>query len=97
MALRLLLAPAASGKTHYALECIHSLLETAPLSPIWVVLPDRGQGAAFQRRLASRGALGVRIGTFGDIYAEILSQTGRPMPVTPESVIHRLIELLLTR
>lgn len=89
----LLLAPAASGKTHECILCVRALLKEAPLAPVWVVLPDRNQIRAFRRRLAEQGgALGARVGTFADLYVEILAQAGVSIPVTPEAVIHRLAQ-----
>src|SRR5262245_39467745 len=92
MATRLLLAPAAAGKTQTCLERVRAALQLAPLINVWVVLPDRTQAAAFRRRLAERGgALGVRVGTFGDLYTELLVLAGEPIPVAPEPVVHRLV------
>lgn len=88
---RLLLAPAVGGKTQSAIRHIRTVLATAPLSTVWAIVPDRNQGASFQRRLAIDGALGVRVGTFGDLYAEILAEAAQPFPVTPEPVLHRLV------
>ena len=92
MAARLVLAPAASGKTHACLERVRSTLQTTPLTEVWAVLPDRTQAVDFRRRLAEQGgALGAHVGTFGDLYAELLALADRPIPVAPEPVLHRLV------
>ena len=55
MSARLLLAPAASGKTAHCIARIQSLRRAAPLANIWVVLPNHAQVSAFRLRLAERG------------------------------------------
>ncbi len=60
---------------------------------MWVVLPDRHQATAFRRRLAgSGGAIGARVGTFSDLYTEVLACAGLSLPVTPPAVVHRLAQ-----
>jgi ATP-dependent helicase/DNAse subunit B len=60
--------------------------------PVWVVLPDRYQVASFRRRLAEAGgALGIHVGTFGDLFHELFIQAGMPIPLAPEPVIERLL------
>ena len=91
MPTRLLVAPAASGKTHHCIARVRETLRASPLVPTWVVLPDRHQVAAWRRRLAEQGgALGMRIGTFADLHGEILALAGAPMPIAAEPVVHRL-------
>ncbi len=92
MPVRLLLAPAAAGKTHACLEQVRAVTCQTPFAPVVVVLPDRNQAGAFRRRLAALGgALGVEVYTFGDLYTEILAAAGRSLPVAAEPVIHRAL------
>ena len=92
MSTHLYLAPAASGKTHFCIERARIALQESPLADVWVVLPDRHQAVSFRRRLAEYGgALGARIGTFNDVYAEILALANQPLPLTPDAVVHRLM------
>lgn len=97
MSSKLLLAPAAGGKTQSAIDRILALSADSPPGSVWAVVPDRNQGMSLQKRLATHGALGVRVETFGDLYAEILSQAGEPFPVTPEPVIHLLLRAAIDR
>ncbi len=63
-----------------------------PLASVHVVVPDRMQAFAFNRRLAKAGgAIGVRVGTFGDLYTELLNRADLIFPVASEPIIHRLI------
>lgn len=92
----LLLGPAASGKTQTCIERLRTLLAERPLAPAWVVLPDRHQASTFRRRLAEAGgALGAQVGTFGDVYQELLAQANASIPVAPEPVLHRLVQSAL--
>ncbi len=92
MPTHLLLAPAASGKTHAQLQRVRAVLREAPLAPVWVILPNRNQAMAFRQRLAQAGgALGAQVGTLGDLYTEVLAQAATATPVAPEPVIHRLL------
>ena len=57
-----------------------------------VILPDRLQIAAFRRRLAEAGgAMGPRVGTFGDYYQALLLRARKPVPLTTDPVIYRLL------
>ena len=92
----ILLAPAAGGKTQRLVE----LLISGPRSirPRWAILPDRTQVSAFRRRIAAQGgALGVSVGTFGDLFQEILARAGRPVAVAPEPARQRLLRLALRK
>lgn len=97
MPAKLLLAPAAGGKTQSVIDRVNALLADVPLGSVWAVVPDRNQDNSLRRRLARHGAIGVRVGTFGDLYAEILSAAGEPFPVTPEPVIHLLLRAAIDR
>ncbi len=93
MPVELLISLPASGKTDACIQCIRTLLLNQPFTPVRVVLPDRLQTAAFRRRLADAGgALGVQIGTFGDLYRELLEMTGRTIPVASSPMLHRLVQ-----
>jgi ATP-dependent helicase/nuclease subunit B len=93
-----LLAPAGRGKTAYALARIRAVRQTEPLSPIWVVLPNRPQANAFRRRLAATGgALGIWLGTFYSVYADLLARAGQPAPRLLEPVQHRLLRAIVDR
>ena len=51
----LLVAPAAHGKTQYAIQRITSLLANEPLAPVTVILPNQARLAELRRRLAMAG------------------------------------------
>ena len=92
----ILLAPAAGGKTQRLVELLVG--EPGSIGPRWAVLPDRTQVTAFRRRIAAAGgALGVSVGTFGDLFQEILARAGRPVAVTPEPARQRLLRLALRK
>lgn len=90
------IGPAASGKTQTCVERVRELTRAAPLTPTWALLPDGHQTNAFRRRLlAAGGAFGVRVGTFDDLYTEVLALADRPLAIAPEPVLHRLIQSVL--
>jgi ATP-dependent helicase/nuclease subunit B len=98
MTARILLAPPAAGKTHYCIQRIFEVLREHPLGPVWVVVPDRLQSYAFRRRLAiDGGTMGAYVGTFGDLYEEILRRAGISRPVVSDPVIQRLIRFAIER
>ncbi|HSD85639.1 MAG TPA: hypothetical protein VLG46_17385, partial [Anaerolineae bacterium] len=75
MPARLLIAPAASGKTHYAIDRLHAVKANDPFTPVTVILPNQQQLAEFRRRLAqSGGAIGVELFTFHLLYVELLTR-----------------------
>lgn len=90
----ILLAPAAGGKTRRLVELLVG--EPELIQPRWAVLPDRTQVSSFRRRIAAAGgALGVSVGTFGDLFQEILARAGQPVAVTPDPARQRLLRLAL--
>ncbi len=95
----LLLAPAAQGKTEQALRRIAAARAGSPgLPPIAVLLPGRIPLEAFRARLAAQGpALGVRLFTFYDLYAELLAQTGALLPQLEGAVQTHLLQRLVAR
>jgi ATP-dependent helicase/nuclease subunit B len=92
MPVDLLISPPATGKTEACIQRIRTLLEERPFAPVRVALPDRLQTTAFRRRLAEAGgAIGVQVGTFGDLYREVLELNGRPVPIASQPMVHRLV------
>jgi ATP-dependent helicase/DNAse subunit B len=88
----LIIAPPAAGKTTHCLARLRAGARESAAVPVWAVLPDRVQVRYFRRRLAEEGGgLGVRIGTFGDLYRTILDAAGRPVPEADTSLIYRLV------
>lgn len=91
MSCRVIVARPASGKTRYCLDRIFDCLRRNPLAPVWVVVPDNLQVGALRRRVAGRGgALGLHIGTFGDLYRYVLRRAGISRPVMSEAMGQRL-------
>ncbi|MFQ5340291.1 MAG: PD-(D/E)XK nuclease family protein [Anaerolineae bacterium] len=89
---RLLIAPAAAGKTQHCIERVQQVRRDDPLARIWVVLPDAAEARAVRRRLAQRGgAIGVQTGTFHTLYAELLTLAGQSKARLDEPVLHRLL------
>ena len=95
MAIRLFVAPAAAGKTQ---ACLDRVRQAGPLGRVWVCLPNAAQVRAFRRRLAARGgALGPRVGTFRELYREILSLAGEPVAELVEPLQYRLLRAVVDR
>jgi ATP-dependent helicase/nuclease subunit B len=98
MAVHLYLAPAGQGKTAYVLQRIQDARAADPLAPIRVILPNQAQVSAFRRRLArDGGTLGVSVGTFYNIYPEVLAWAGKPEPRLPEPAQYRLLRSIVMR
>ena len=92
MTAQLYIAPPAAGKTHFAIERLRGVLKVSPLATTWVIVPDRLQAKALRQRLSSAGgAIGVHVGTFGDLNNEILERAGNPIPVASDPTIYFLI------
>lgn len=93
MPIELLISPPASGKTETCIQRILAFRKVNPLDRVWVIVPDRQAVAYFRQRLAqSGGALGVSIGTFRDLYVDILESTGQFIPVITPALEHRLVQ-----
>ena len=93
MSIELRIGPPASGKTDSCIQSIKTTLSEHALAEIWTVVPDRLQATAFRRRLASAGgSLGAHVGTFGDLYQQILKRSGIYVPVASSALLHRLIQ-----
>ena len=96
--IHLYLAPAGYGKTAYVLERIRQAHTLNPLAQTLVILPNQAQVKAFRHRLSQgQGSLGVSLGTFYNLYPEILNWAGKPEPCLPEAVQIRLLQTIVTR
>lgn len=93
MPVQLLISPPARGKTEHCIERIRATLSEHPLANIRVVVPDRLQASYFRRRLSlSGGALGAYVGTFSDLYKNILERAGNYVPVASNALLHRIMQ-----
>lgn len=93
MAVELLIAPPACGKTEACLQQIREAKTSHPLAKTRVLVPDRQNAAYFRRRWAeSGGGMGVAVGTFRDFFREILEKNGIFVPVITPALEHRLVQ-----
>jgi len=98
MSVRLFLAPAGGSKTAHAIVLIRDLRSADPFAPVQVVVPNFSQMTAFRRRLAQAGGcLGVEVGTFYRLYADVLACAGTPAPRLFDPVQHRLLRAIVDR
>jgi ATP-dependent helicase/DNAse subunit B len=95
---QLLIAPAASGKTQYAIERLRAIKASDPLAPITVILPNQLQLAEFRRRLArTGGAIGVDLMTFHMLYAELLTRVDQRRARLTDPLQVRLLRHVVAR
>jgi len=95
METRLFLAPAAAGKTACVLDLVREAVRGLQSTPR-VVVPTHLQARAWRRRLAEAGgAIGVRILTFDQLYAECLNAAGEAYTELSEPVQYRLIRAVV--
>lgn len=91
MSTRLYLAPAAAGKTTYALTQARLAAQGLRCVPR-VVVPTQLQVRTCKRRLAEMGGtLGVHVGTFGALYATCLNAVGEVYTELTEPIQYRLM------
>lgn len=91
----LYLAPAASGKTAYVLNLVREVARGLDATP-HVIVPSHLQVRAWRHRLAEAGgAIGVRILTFDNLYAECLGLAGEIYTELSEPVQYRLIRAVV--
>lgn len=100
MTTHLYLAPAGGGKTAYLIDLARQAVgELGPCgrgAAPRVVVPTRLQVRMWRERLAQMGgALGVHIGTFDDIYREVLRTSGRRVTRLVDAVQLRLLRSLV--
>ena len=95
MSTHLYLAPAAAGKTATVLARARDASRDLAAIPR-VVVPTHLQARAARRRLAEMGgAIGVRILTFDQLYAEVLNAAGEIYVELSEPVQYRLIRAVV--
>lgn len=93
MSVELIIAPPASGKTHTCIERIQALKVTQPMAKVWVIVPDRQKASYYHKRLAQAGGgLGITIGTFRDLYIEILESNGTFKSVITPALDNRVVQ-----
>ncbi len=96
MSTHLYLAPAGGGKTAYLVDLARQAARDNAGAGPRVVVPTRLQVRAWRERLAQAGgALGVHIGTFDDIYREVLRASGRRVTPLVDAVQVRLLRTLV--
>lgn len=97
MTIRILLAPAASGKTTYILEraqLASGNLQSVPL----IIVPTDAQKYALRSRLAKTGgAMGVRIETFSGISKQSLAAIGENYTTLTTPIQHQLLRHVVNR
>jgi ATP-dependent helicase/DNAse subunit B len=95
MSVRLYLAPAAAGKTAFAVDAVRQAGQGLQSIPR-VVVPTHLQVRAWRRRLAEAGgAIGVRVLTFDRLYAECLMAAGEVYTELSDPVQYRLIRRIV--
>ena len=93
MTIDLMIAPPAAGKTTACIQRIQALKKDNPLARVWVIVPDRQKAPYIHQRLAQAGGgMGVTIGTFRDLYVEILESNGIFTPVITPALDNRLVQ-----
>ena len=89
---RLLIAPAASGKTQFAIDRLRAIKASDPFASVTVILPNQLQLAEFRRRLMkSGGAIGVELLTFHLLYAELLTRVDQRRARLTDPLQNRLL------
>ena len=92
MSVQLILSAAAGGRTEYALQSIKKSLPPGSLELVQVITAGRLQANAFKQRLASQGSgLGVRVGTFYDLYRQVLQAGGESLSPVSEGLLYDFI------
>ena len=96
MTIRLLIAPPATGKTKACLETVKKTLSQNLFAQVWILVPDRIQADEMRTRLVQMGGVfHVRVGTFGDLYQEILDRKGSTLPVAGPAMLHRMLQQII--
>lgn len=95
MCIKIIIAPAGSGKTSWVAKSTRELSAGLVDTPR-VIVPSRLQARAFRGRLAQEGgAMGVKVGTFEDLSQEILNLAGIFNARISETTQIRLLQNIL--
>ncbi len=95
MTTELFLSPGASGKTQFVLRRARDAAKRLAASSR-VIVPTSLQSQAFRRRLAEAGgAIGVRVLTFDQLYADCLSAAREAYTELTEPVQYRLLRAIV--
>ena len=95
MAKQLILAPAASGKTTYAIELARETAESLQ-AEVRICVPSGLQARAWRRRLAeSGGAIGIHVMTFDRLVAACLNASGEAYTELSDPVQYRLLRKVI--
>ena len=95
MSISLLVAPAAFGKTAFVVDLVREASRDLLVSPR-VIVATGLQRRAFHRRLAEAGgAIGVRVQTFDQLFADILNVAGETCTELSDPVQFRLIRTIV--
>jgi ATP-dependent helicase/nuclease subunit B len=95
MPVSIYLAPAGAGKTAFVLHLVREAARDLECLPR-VVVPSGLQVRAWRRRLAEAGgAIGVRVFTFAQLYADCLIAAGEAYTEVGEAVQYRLIRQIV--
>ena len=98
MSVQLVLSAAAGGRTELALQMIRETIQPGRLSLVQVITAGRLQVNAFKQRLASQGSgLGVRVGTFYDLYRQVLQEGGQNITPVSEGLLYDFIREALRK
>ncbi len=96
MTAQIIIAPPGHGKTHACLLILQDILAADPCAPVMVVTGSRLQAGAFRQQLAvAGGAIGVRVGTFRDLYREIIERSAALQPVASPTLQFRVTQKAL--
>ncbi len=95
MGVKLFIAPAAAGKTEYALALARACAAGLAATPR-VIVASALQRQSWHNRLAlSGGAIGVRVSTFDAVYAECLNAAGQVYITLDEPVQYRVLRAVV--
>jgi ATP-dependent helicase/DNAse subunit B len=95
VSVELLVAPAAAGKTAYLLALAREAAGDLAATPR-IIVPGYLQLRAWRRRLAEAGgAIGVRLMTFSQLYAECLGAASETYTELAEPVQYRLLRAIV--
>jgi ATP-dependent helicase/DNAse subunit B len=97
LTVRILLAPAASGKTTYILEQAQLASGNLQSAPLIIVQTDAQKFALRNRLAKAGGAMGIRIETFSVFSKQSLSAVGENYTTLTKPIQHQLLRHVVNR